>query len=167
MQSSFQQEVERANRLRKEAAAANAKSLADMQKTVDRRLTEMDTTIKIVHEGQTSNDTNIHIMMTKMDLFGAQMQRLEERLNGTPRGADNTTTPTTQLCKVPATDLEETEEETEWNEDFASSPSAFDAIMSDAESKKRMADTTTLAKAKKPKPQLAPVTRSIAQGRKR
>ncbi len=53
MQSSFQQEVERANRLRKEAAMVNAKSLADMQKTVDVRLKDMDTTIKIVHEGQT------------------------------------------------------------------------------------------------------------------
>ena len=146
---------------------ANAKSLADMQKTVDARLQEMDTTIKIVHEGQTSNDTNIHIMMTKMDLFGEQMQRLEEKLNGTPHGANNTTTPQTQICKVPPTDLEDTEDETEWNEDFASPPSAFDAIMSDAESKKRLADTSSLVKAKKPKPQLTPVTRSIAQGRRR
>ena len=92
---------------------------------------------------------------------------MEERLNGTPHGADNTTTPQTQICKVTPTDLEDTEEENEWNEDFAASPSAFDAIMSDAESKKRMADTSSLAKAKKPKPQLAPVTRSIAQGWKR
>ena len=55
IQSSFQQEVERANRLRKEAAEANAKSLLSMQEKVKETLTVVDTTIKCVHEGQTLN----------------------------------------------------------------------------------------------------------------
>ena len=59
------------------------------------------------------------------------------------------------------------DEENEWNDDFAASPHDFDAIMSDAESKKRMAAESSLAKAKKSKPQLAPITRSTAQGRGR
>ena len=73
MQSIFQQEVERANRLTKTATEENTKSLVNIQRKVDDRLQEMDETIKIIHEGQTSNDTNIQIMMTKMDLFSAQM----------------------------------------------------------------------------------------------
>ena len=51
-----------------------------MQEKVNKRLTVMDTTIKCVHEGQTLNDRNIQIMMTKMDLFGQQMERLEAKL---------------------------------------------------------------------------------------
>ena len=166
MQSSFQQEVERANRMRKAAAEANAQSLMDMQRQVDERLKDMDKTIKIVHEGQTSNDANIQTMMTKMDLFGVQMQRLEAKLNGTPHGEEkekkenrgNKVTPTGNATQDEAND---------WNEDFAASPHDFDAIMSDAESKKRTAAESSLAKAKKSKPQLAPITRSTAQGRGR
>ena len=59
---------------------------------------------------------------------------------------------------------EEEDEEEEWNENFAASPKEFDAIMSDAESKKRVAESS-LARAKKPKSQPASNTRSRAQGR--
>ena len=80
LQSSLQQEVERANRLRKVAAEESKKSLLAMQIKVNTRLEAMDATIKGVHEGQSLNDKNINSMMTKMDIFGRQMQRLEERL---------------------------------------------------------------------------------------
>ena len=166
MQSSFQQEVERANRLRKAAVEANAQSLVDMQRQVDERLQDMDKTIKIVHEGQTSNDANIHIMMTKMDLFGAQMQRLEAKLNGTPQGEEKEKK-AIRGNQVTPSGNDTQDEENEWNDNFAASSHDFDAIMTDAESKKRMAAESSLAKAKKSKPQLAPITRSTAQGRGR
>ena len=167
IQSSFQQEVERANRLRKEAAEANAKSLLSMQEKVNERLTAMDTTIKCVHEGQTLNDRNIQTMMTKMDIFGRQMERLEERL-GQPSPATNLFPPATPQRQKAVTqttlDDDEGDGEKEWSDDFAASPKEFDAIMSDAESKKRVAESS-LARAKKPKSQPASNTRSRAQGR--
>ena len=51
LQSSFQQEVERANALRKVVAEETARSLTHIQTKVNEKLTEMDRTIKIVHEG--------------------------------------------------------------------------------------------------------------------
>ena len=61
--------MERANRLRNEAAEANKRSLIEMQSKVNDHLKEMDTAIKCVHEGQSLNDKNIQMMMSKMDLF--------------------------------------------------------------------------------------------------
>jgi len=86
LQSSFQQEVERANKLRWEAAEATAQSLLDMQTTVDKKLTEMDTTIKIVHKGQTLNDKNIQLLMNKMNILGEQMQQLHNEKNNNNQG---------------------------------------------------------------------------------
>ena len=70
LQSSFQKEVERANKLRREATEATAQLLLDIQTTANDKLTAMDTTIKIVHEGHTLNDTNIQILMKKMNMLG-------------------------------------------------------------------------------------------------
>lgn len=58
LQCSFKQEVKHANTLRRDVAAANTKSLLDMQldmnnkqTAMDNKLTEMDTMIHIVHKG--------------------------------------------------------------------------------------------------------------------
>ena len=167
MQSSFQQEVEKSNRLRKEAAEANERSLMEMQEKVNDCLQEMDTTIKIVHEGQTLNDKNIQMMMTKMDIFSEQMQLLQQKLNEAPSGEDDGTkkakgSPRKVVSQTAITtqNTHEEEEEREWNDDFATSPKAFDAIMSDAETKKRVAEDSSLSKAKKTKSQPATNTRS-------
>ena len=106
------------------------------------------------------------------------MKMLHQKLNGPPSGeGDGMKTPTvspgkavlqTAMTMHSMHNIEEAdEEENEWNDDFAASPTAFDAIMTDAESKKRMAAESSLVKAKKSKPQLAPITRSTAQGRNR
>ena len=70
--------------MRKEAAEENEKLLLDMQTKVNARLQEMDNTIKCVHKGQTLNDQNIKTMMSKMDVFSMQIQKLEAKLSGTP-----------------------------------------------------------------------------------
>ena len=62
LQSSLQQEVERANRLRKVAAELSKKSLLDMQNKVNCRLEAMDVTIKGVHKGQILNEKDINSM---------------------------------------------------------------------------------------------------------
>jgi len=59
--------------LRREAAEATAQSMLDMQTAFDNKLAEMDTTIKIVQEGQTLNDRNIQLLMTNMNMLGDQM----------------------------------------------------------------------------------------------
>jgi len=70
LQSSFQQEVKSANKMRREAAEVVAQSLLDIQTTVNDKLTEMDTTIKIVREGKTLNDRNIQLLIKKMNMLG-------------------------------------------------------------------------------------------------
>ena len=153
LQSSLQQEVERANRLRKVAAEASEKSLMEMQMKVDSRLEAMDQTIKGVHEGQTLNDQNINIMMTKMDIFGRQMQRMEEKfsLASPPRKRSSGDGGATA-----------NDEENEWVDDSDPSPAEFDAIMSDAEAatKKRVAEMASAKTAKKTKSLLSTKTRS-------
>ena len=58
------------------------------------------------------------------------------------------------------------DDETEWSEEFASTPNAFDAIMSDAETKKRVADSSLKQRVKqKTKSQSSTLTRSKALGR--
>ena len=170
MQSSFQQEVEKANLLRKEAAEANERSLMAMQEKVNSKLQEMDNTIKIVHEGQTLNDKNIQMMMTKMDIFSAQMQLLQGKIDAAPSGEDNEKkrekeSPrgvVSQALAITTPTKHVEDEEAEWNDDFVNSPQAFDAIMADAETKKRVAEDSSLAKAKKKKSQPATNTRSRA-----
>ena len=139
-----------------------------MQEEVNERLMEMDTTIKCMHEGQTLNDRNIQTMMTKMDLFGRQMERLEAKLGQLSTWEMTMYTPEATKGKgipsaTPTADAEDEREE-EWSEDFEASPKAFDAIMSDAESKKRVAESS-LERSKKPKSQPAMNTCSRALGR--
>lgn len=125
----------------------------------------MDRTIKVVHEGQTLSNANIQLLMKKMDIFGAQMVLLKNQCK-TPE--KNNATPT-RLHLIEKNTLHKNEEvnaklasigdnienvvmtpidtvlgaqgdeDNAWDEDFVASPSDFDAIMVDAETKKRMA----------------------------
>jgi len=76
LQCSFQKEIERANKLRKEAVESTEASLISMQKKVTDKLTMMDSTIRTVYEGQNLNDCNIQLLMQKMDMFREQMKLL-------------------------------------------------------------------------------------------
>ena len=109
--------------------------------------------------------------MTKMDLFSTQTQRLESRLSATPiREASEThkmnkekETSATGKAVTPYSN-DNDEDETEWSNDFATSPANFNEIITDADSKKRLSGASSLSKAKKAKSQLSSITRSRALG---
>ena len=66
--------------LRKKAAEKNEQSLLSIQTQVNNKLVEMDRTIKIAHECQTLNDTNIQLLMENMDLFGEHVLMLQRNM---------------------------------------------------------------------------------------
>ena len=63
--------------------------MTHIQTKVNEKLTEMDRTIKIVHEGKTLNDTSIQLLIKRMDIFGAQMLLLH-KLFETPENDNET-----------------------------------------------------------------------------
>ena len=136
IQASFQQEVESANQLRKAAVEASEKSLLKMQTKVDNYLQEMDMIIKVAHEAQTLNDQNIQTMMTKMDIFGCQMQRMEEKLNVIPNREKKGKCGSILDEDMVSLRMDEDKGENEWIDDYVATPTDFDAIISDAESPK-------------------------------
>lgn len=111
-----------------------------MQIQVNNKLVDMDRTIKIAHEGQTLNDTNIQLLMKNKDLFGEQMLLLQTKMVQDPsqdikdtitqvETANNiTTTPT---CTD--TTQDSIDKETTWDENCVASQSDFDAIITDVE----------------------------------
>ena len=54
------------------------------QTVMDTKLTETDTTIRTVYEGQTINDTNIQLLMRKLDVFGEQILKMQMNNYATP-----------------------------------------------------------------------------------
>ena len=150
--------------MRREAAEATAQLLLDMQTTVNHKLTEMDTTIKIVHEGKTLNSKNIQLLMTKINMLGDQMQQLQHSKNNNNQRTSirNTKAKTTNSLSnalnvesnnnneqqdMAMVDNESTPllvtqpEENEYDEKFSESPSEFDSIILDAETKKRLSES--------------------------
>ena len=156
--------MERANKLRREAAEVTAQYLLDMQRTVNKTLTEMDTTTKIVHEGQILKDRSIQLLMKKFNMLGEQMQQLqhsnnnnnqetstrntkEKMINGlndaliaesnNNNEQHDTDMADNELSPLPGTQLGENED----NEKFAESSSKFDSIILDAETKKGLSES--------------------------
>ena len=180
LKCSFQQEVERENTLRREAAEANAKSLLDMQKemnhkqtAMDNKLTEMDTTIRTVHEGQTINDTNIQLLMRKLDVFGEQILKMQMNNYATPIKDKETSTAahmmaittnvgneTTMSTMSPNDTTQETQPpvDADMEDDINMDAEIFDSIMTDAESKKRIAEQTVLDDISKKKKAQVPLS---------
>ena len=135
------------------SAEESEKSLLAMQVKVNTRLEAMDATIKGVHEGQSLNDKNINSMMTKMDIFGRQMQRLEERLTERTTG---------HHYSADGGQHSQGGGEVKWTDEFDPTAKDFDAAMTDAEieTKKRAAAMESAETTKNMKSQLSAKTRS-------
>lgn len=159
LQCTFHQEVETINTLQREAAKANAKSLLDIQTVmntkqteIDRKLVVMDQTIRTVHEGQKLNDENMQLLMKQFTVFGAQMQMMQnlqptKHLIAIETPVEATETPVTANETVPGANNLEASPTGDTGLpplDLYSAPemnvAEFDTIMSDAETRKRLAE---------------------------
>lgn len=67
LKSSFQQEILRANKLRQEVTNETKKLLQDIQHNMNTQLNEMDGSMRALYEGQTLMDTNIQLLVKKIE----------------------------------------------------------------------------------------------------